>query len=64
MVRNLISALPDPRYGLSLLKTAMGYGVWGIYMNLLQTDLGNEKKNYGLLESMGYVGYVLGGSRL
>ena len=42
----------------------MGYGVWGIYMNLLQTDLGNEKKNYGLLESMGYVGYVLGGSRL
>ena len=61
MVRNLISALPDPRYGLSLLKTAMGYGVWGIYTNLLQTDLGNEK-NYGLLESMGYVGYVLGGS--
>ena len=39
----------------------MGYGVWGIYTNLLQTDLGNEK-NYGLLESMGYVGYVLGGS--
>ena len=30
---------------------------------ILQTDLGNEK-NYGLLESMGYVGYVLGGSRL
>ena len=31
----------------------MGYGVWGIYTNLLQTDLGNEKKlwvtrEYGL----------------
>jgi len=41
----------------------MGYGVWGIYTILLQTNSGNEKI-YGLLESMGYIGYVLGGSRL
>jgi hypothetical protein len=55
MVQNLISMLPNPRYGFSLLKIAMGYGVWDIYIDLLQTDLGNEKI-YGLLESMGYLG--------
>ena len=37
------------------------YGLWVMDANSLQTNLGNPK-TYGLLGSMGYMGYGLQGS--
>jgi hypothetical protein len=41
----------------------MGYGVWDMGANSLQTNSGNPN-TYGLLGSMGYMGYGLQGSLL
>ena len=50
--------LCKPMYGLWGRKNGMDYGVLGLETKFLHTNSGNPKM-YGLVESMGYVGYGL-----